>query len=80
MTDQTLGSDLPSEDATSESAIDRLLHQAHYTPKQLAELLDVPLTLVEQDAFAGRLKATIVEHDILSISRDDAIAWLRERE
>ena len=79
MTDQTFDPNLPSEEKLTQTAIDRLLHQAYYTPREFAELLDMPLSFVEQAAFAGRLKACIVDHDIISISRDDAIAWLRSR-
>jgi hypothetical protein len=79
MTDRKTDSSVPPEDATSESEIERLLHKASYTPRELAELLDVPVSLIEQDAFAGRLHADIVEHDIIGISRAAAIDWLNNR-
>jgi hypothetical protein len=78
VSDNALGSDFPEEDASPRS-IDRLLLQSVYTPQELAELLDLPLTLIEHDAFAGRLPATIVEHNIIAIRREDAIAWLKRR-
>ena len=49
MTDRKTDSSVPPEDATSESEIERLLHKASYTPRELAELLDVPVSLIEQD-------------------------------
>jgi hypothetical protein len=57
-----------------------LLHHDHYTPEELAEVLDVSVRAIERAAFAGWLKADIVDHHVVRISRQDAIAWLESRE
>lgn len=59
---------------------EELLRKDVYTPEELATLLDMDLNAIRQAAFAGRLKAKIIEHDIISIRREDAIAWLRDQE
>jgi hypothetical protein len=53
--------------------------QDRFTPEELATLLEMDVNLIRQAAYQGRLKATIVEHDIVSISRADALRWLDER-
>ena len=53
-----------------------LLHQDHYTPEELAELLGMSVYAVRHAAREGELKAAIVDHHILSIRREDALAWL----
>jgi excisionase family DNA binding protein len=57
-----------------------LLHHDHYTPEELAEVLDISVRTIEQAAFSGRLKAEIVDHHVVRISRGAAIAWLEWRE
>jgi hypothetical protein len=79
MAGETEHGDLTHREIRSGKTADDLLHQSEYTPAELASLLDVPLTLIEHDAYAGKLKAVIVEHDIISISRADALAWLATR-
>ena len=56
-----------------------LLTQDSYTPEELATLLEMDVNLIRQAAYNGRLGATIVDHDILSIGRADALRWLDER-
>ncbi|MCC6792646.1 MAG: DNA-binding protein [Thermomicrobiales bacterium] len=56
-----------------------LLLQESYRPDELSALTDLPVTLIEHAAFSGELKAQIVDHDILSIRREDAIAWMANR-
>jgi hypothetical protein len=56
-----------------------LLESAELTPQELSRLIDIPLDAITRAAFAGDLKARIVNHDIISISRDDALAWLKSR-
>jgi len=63
----------------SDKTMDELMHQSYYTPVELAKLLDVPLTVIEHDAYAHKLKAYIVEHNIISIRREDALAWMNDR-
>jgi hypothetical protein len=57
-----------------------LLRQEAYTPEELATLLEMDVNLVRWAAFSGRLKAAIADHDILFISRADALRWLEDRE
>jgi hypothetical protein len=78
MADRVLGSDVPPVGDES-GPMARLMRQEQYTPQELADLLDMPLTLITHDAFAGKLPARIVEHDIVSIRREDVIAWLNRR-
>ena len=56
-----------------------VMQHDHYTPKELARLLGTETTLVCEEVFHGRLKAKVVNHHVVSITRDDAIAWLRAR-
>ncbi len=55
-----------------------LLHKDHYTVEELAKLVDMDRHLIERAVFNGQLKARIEGHQIVSIAREDAIAWLRE--
>ena len=57
-----------------------LLQQDHYTPEEVAELLGIGLDVVRHAAFTGELCAQIIEHDIISIQRDDVLAWLGTRD
>jgi hypothetical protein len=78
MAERALGSDVPPA-GDEKSPMDRLMRQDHFTPQELADLLDMPLSLITHDAYAGKLKAEIVDHDILSIRREAVIAWLESR-
>ena len=71
--------DFEMHERRTDKSIDELLHQADYTPAELATLLEVPLSLIEHEAFAGNLKAHIIEHRVVSITREDAIAWMNAR-
>ena len=42
-------------------------------------LLDLPLTLIEHEAYNGHLKSFIVNHNVICIRREDAIDWLENR-
>lgn len=64
--------------AKRDAVID-LLHKDHYTPAELARLLDVDPHLILQDAQYGRLKAYIVDHHVLDIRREDILVWLEQR-
>jgi excisionase family DNA binding protein len=63
----------------TDQSVDDLLHQHHYTPDQLAALLGVSPELIVHEAHEHRLRAYIVDHHILSIRRDDVVAWLETR-
>ena len=60
-------------------SLQELLLQDQYTPEEVAELLEVGLDVVRHAAFTGELRAQIAEHDIISIRRDDVLAWARAR-
>jgi Universal stress protein family len=56
-----------------------LLRQDQYRPEELAQLLAIHSDVVHQAALTGRLHATIVDHHVLSVAREDALRWLSER-
>ncbi len=57
-----------------------LLQQERYTPEEVAELLGIGVHIIQHAAFSGELQAQIVGHDIISIRRDDVLAWLESRD
>jgi excisionase family DNA binding protein len=57
-----------------------LLQQERYTPEEVAELLGIGMHIIQHAAFSGELRAQIVGHDIISIRRDDVLAWLEARD
>jgi nucleotide-binding universal stress UspA family protein len=65
--------------AMTSETLTQLMQQDHYRPDELAMLLDIPIDVIHRAAFAGELPATIVHHDIISISRPAAISWLISR-
>ncbi|MEZ4499657.1 MAG: hypothetical protein R2839_06180 [Thermomicrobiales bacterium] len=62
-----------------DKSMEELFESADLTPEELSELIDMPLNAIRMAAFSGELKAKIVNHDIISINRDDALAWLANR-
>lgn len=63
----------------SHKSIDELLHKESFTPEELATLLDLNVNQIRNACFEGELKATIVNHDIVSIDRADVLTWLASR-
>ncbi len=59
-----------------DKSMEQLFESKVLTPEELSELVDIPLNRIRTAAFSGELKAKIVNHDIVSIDRDDALAWL----
>jgi hypothetical protein len=59
----------------NESA-EALLHHDHYTPEELATLLEVDVNLIRHAAFVGELRAFVVDHHICSIHREAVLLWL----
>jgi aryl carrier-like protein len=59
-------------------SVEELLRQDRYTPEEVSELLGIGLDVIRHAAFAGELRAQIVEHDIISLKREDVLAWLAE--
>lgn len=60
-------------------SISDLMGRDHYTPDELAKLLDISPELIRHEVRVGRLKAYIVNHRVIDIRRPDAIAWLDHR-
>ncbi len=53
-----------------------LLQQDRFTPEEVAEVLGIGIDVVRHAAFTGKLRAQIIAHDIVSVRRDDVLAWL----
>lgn len=62
-----------------ERSMEELFEAAELTPQELARLFGLPLAAITRAAYAGELKAHIVNHDIISIKREDALAWMANR-
>jgi excisionase family DNA binding protein len=62
------------------ASVYELLQHERYTPEEVSELLGIGLDVVRHAAFTGELRAQIVGHDIISLSRDDVLAWFAERD
>jgi aryl carrier-like protein len=61
-------------------SIHELLQQDRYTPEEVSELLGIGLDVIRHAAFAGTLRADIEGHDIISLRREDVLAWLQTRD
>jgi excisionase family DNA binding protein len=61
-------------------SIDELLHHERYTPEELARLLGIGIDVIRHAAFAGELRAQKAGHDIVSLQREDVLAWLAQRD
>jgi hypothetical protein len=57
-----------------------LLHRESYTPREAAEVLNLSERIILSAAFGGDLNATIVNGDVVDISRTDLVRWLQWRE
>ena len=51
-----------------------------YTLEEVAELLGIGPDVIRHAAFAGTLRADIKGHHIISLQRDDVLAWLQTRD
>lgn len=56
-----------------------LMHQDCFTVEQLARVAMLAPSQIEREVFEGHLRASIIDHHIVHIDRDDAIDWLRRR-
>ncbi|MGB3330897.1 MAG: hypothetical protein WBA46_18175 [Thermomicrobiales bacterium] len=63
--------------AIDQKAIETLLNQSNYSPAELAELTGVNVRVIDNAVFEKELPAIVIEGDIVSISRHDALEWLR---
>ena len=61
-------------------SIYELLQQDRYTPEEVSELLGIGVDVIRHAAFAGTLLADIEGHDIISLQRDDVLAWFQTRD
>ena len=64
----------------TQHSVYELLQQERFTPEEVAELLGIGVHIIQHAAFSGELRAQIVGHDIISIRRDDVLAWLEARD
>ena len=60
--------------------IDRLVHQSHYTPEELAHVTGIGKEVIRHAAYSGDLRAFVIDHHCLDIRREDALAWLKRRQ
>jgi cytidylate kinase len=72
-----LAQHLPDVQPTAEvhSTYDRL-NQDSYTLKEASELFWVSRDILKQEAYRGRLKVSVVDHQIHRISREALLEWL----
>ena len=56
--------------------LDDILRKDHYTPEELSVLLGINKHAIEAAAHSGELRATLLEHHIISIRREDVVQWI----
>lgn len=59
---------------------EQLLHAEVYTEEELSRLVGIGVDVIRRAAREGRLPARIINHEVISIRRDDALEWIRNRE
>ena len=57
-------------------SIANLLDRDHFTPREVADLLEIDIYVIERACRDGALKAKIVDHHVLDIKREDLLIWL----
>lgn len=60
----------------SDKTMQELMSQDTLTPKELSRLLSIDIDTILTASFRGTLKAHIVDHDVISIDRRDALEWM----
>jgi hypothetical protein len=55
------------------------LTREHFSPDDLADLLGIGVEVIRKAVRRGELKAFIVDHRIVDITRAEAIRWLQAR-
>jgi hypothetical protein len=60
--------------------IDRLVHQSHYTPEELAHVTGIGRHIIQHAVYTGELRSFVVDHHCLDIRREDVLIWLRRNE
>jgi len=53
-----------------------LLIKEHFTPREVSDLLEIDMYVIERAARDGALKAKVVDHRVLDIKREDLLDWL----
>ncbi|HEX3723379.1 MAG TPA: DNA-binding protein [Nitrolancea sp.] len=53
-----------------------LMTKEHYTPKEVSDLLEIDMWVIERACLDGALKAKVVDHHVLDINRADLLDWL----
>lgn len=69
---------MDAQHPTAEDVMQRV-QQERFRPEEVSDLLGIPLPAVRRAVFAGELRATTLDHHILSIRRDALLAWLAAR-
>ena len=59
-----------------EKSMQELMTQETLTPKELSKLLSIDIDTHPDRLLRGSLKAHIVDHDVISIDRKDALDWM----
>lgn len=59
---------------------EELLHAEAYTEEELSSLVGVGVYEIRRAAREGRLRARVVDDEVISIQRADALEWLRTLE
>ncbi|MCA9860335.1 MAG: hypothetical protein KC438_11465 [Thermomicrobiales bacterium] len=60
----------------SEKSMQELMTAETLTPQELSRLLSIDVDTILTAAFRGSLKARIIDHDVVSIDRRDALEWM----
>ena len=60
----------------SDKSMQELMTQETLTPKELSTLLSIDVDTILTACFRGSLKSHIVDHDVISIDREDALQWM----
>ena len=56
---------------------EQLIRADSYTENELSELIGIGVYEIRRAAREGRLRAEVVEGEVISIRRDDALEWIR---
>lgn len=56
-----------------------LLHAEAYTEEELSSLVGIGVDVIRRAAREGQLNARVVNDEVISIRREDALEWMRTR-
>lgn len=59
---------------------EQLLHAEAYTEEELSKLVGIGVYEIRRAAREGHLRARVVDDEVISIRRDDALEWMRTLE